>query len=116
MKKRIIFILPGLFAIAFISLVLIGNLGPSKACNDKKAFVNSAYKAVVIEKYLDKQNHNFRTIIFSNNHKLYTMVLVDDTSGYYEYSKAGDTIYKYQNSEYIDVNGMKKFKIHFDCK
>ncbi|WP_184550390.1 hypothetical protein [Mucilaginibacter sp. FT3.2] len=81
MKQKIIYILPGLFAIAFIALVLIGNVGPSEACKDRMDFVGSTYKAIVIKKYLDKENHNYKTILYSNN-KLSIMRLMDDTSGY----------------------------------
>src|ERR1700753_3743822 len=115
MENKIVYILPGLFVIVFICLVLIGNLGPSEACNEKKLFISSTYKAVVVKKYFDKQNHNFRTIVFSFHNKQFTMVLVDDTSGYFEHTNVGDTIYKGQNSEYIQV-GAKKFKVYFNCR
>jgi hypothetical protein len=116
MKRKIIYILPGLFAIAFIALVLIGNIGPSKACKDRMDFVGSTYKAIVIKKYLDKKNHNYKTILYSNSNKLSIMRLIDDTSGYYEFVKSGDSVYKLKHSEYINVNNIKKFKIYFDCK
>ena len=116
MKKRILYILPGLFGIAFISLVLIGNLGPSEACVDKKNFINSNYTGILKQKYLDKENHNYRTLVFSYNNTLFNMVLLDDTSGYYEYVKIGDTITKIKDNNYIQVNKSNKFKIYYNCK
>jgi spermidine/putrescine-binding protein len=115
MKKNLAYIFPGLFAVAFVSLVLVGNLGPSAACSEKKDFEGFNYTGIVNEKFNDKTNHNVRTLVFSVNQKLFNMILVDDTSGYYEYVKVGDTIIKLKNSDYIKVNHMKKFKIYFNC-
>ncbi len=115
MKFRLIYILPGLFAIALIALVLRGIFGPSEACYDKKLFVDSAYTGVIVKKYHDGENHNFRTILYSIGNKLSIMRLVDDTSGYYEFVKPGDSIYKLKNSEYINVNNTRTFTIYFDC-
>jgi hypothetical protein len=44
------------------------------------------------------------------------MRLFDDTSGYFEFVKSGDRIYQFKNSEFINVNNIKRFKIYFDCK
>ena len=114
--KKAIYIFPGLFALVPIVLLLIGNLGPSQPCKNKKEFILSAYKAVITDKYLDKKNHNYKTLLYSSNKKSFIMQFFDDTSGYYDYVKIGDTIYKTQNSDWIEVNGLKKFKIYFDCK
>jgi len=116
MGKKIIYILPGLLLVAFAALVLIGNIGPSRACKDKMEFAGSTYKGIVVKKYLDKENHNYKTILYSNSNKLSITRLIDDTSGYYEFVTSGDSIYKIKNSEYINVNNINKFKIYFDCK
>ncbi|WP_428329642.1 hypothetical protein [Mucilaginibacter sp.] len=116
MNNKLTYIFPALFIVAFIALVLIGNLGPSKPCSDKSEFINSTYNAIVINKYLDEKNHNFKTVLYSTNNKLIEIRFIDDTSGYYEFVKPGDSILKSKNTDLLTVNHIKRFRINFDCK
>lgn len=113
---KIVYVLPGIFALTFIALILVGNLGPSASCRDQRAFNDEEYTCIVKQKYVDKGNHDFRTLLLSDRNKLFKTIIVDDTSGYFEYVKPGDSIFKSKNSGYIWVNRAKKFKIYFICK
>jgi len=114
-KLKLIYILPGLFVAAFLTLVLIGNLGPSVACHDKLDFVKSSFNGMVLSKFLDRENHNYRTIIYSIKGDSVLTRLLDDTSAYFTTVKKGDIVEKKAGSEYLLVNKHDMFKINFDC-
>lgn len=75
---------------------------------------------IVIRKYRDSENHNYKTIeIKEESHKILKRNLTGDLSGLYEYISAGDSVYKPAGTLktlVIRVNEKKYFTIDFGCK
>lgn len=70
------------------------------ACKDLKTFKESTINCNVEDKYIDKTNHSFRTINFTNCDK---MIIISDTSGFYEFVSKGDYIVKPSKTDTVRV-------------
>jgi len=114
---KAIFITLSIVLFAFLSLVILGSCNiPSYDCQDEKDFKSQGYTYIIKSKFLDSADHGFRTLELYNKSGYNSFILVRDTSGFYEYVDAGDTISKKKNSNYLVVNGKRKFTIYFGCE
>jgi len=73
------------------------------------------YMGVVIRKYVDKSNHNWKTLIVENNCTEIKTIWNADKSGFFEFVNEGDSIVKISGSYMIQVYNnnflIKTFKI-----
>ncbi|WP_042479537.1 hypothetical protein [Solitalea canadensis] len=90
----------------------------SLACRKLEYFKKEEYQGIVMSKYLDQKNHSAQTIKMQGKND-YGIILARDTSGFYDYVKAGDSLIKIKGQEYIKVyrqdSILRQFKIYFGC-
>lgn len=104
--------------IIIISLLIIVNndkLNTSLACAKLEEFKNEEYDELVLRKYIDEENHQFRTIELNNKK---TLVLARDTSGFYNFIQQNDSIVKRKGTDILMVyrlNTVHRFKIYYGC-
>jgi|GEM_PF-4849082 len=68
---------------------------------DKKAseyYAEYEYNGVVVEKFIDKQQHDYRTVILEVDGKREILLLDFETTGIFEFIKVGDTLIKQKKS------------------
>jgi hypothetical protein len=114
---KLIYLIPGLFIIVLIVWISYAIFFvPTELCNLKDDFKKAGYVGIIKKKYEDHTNHSYKTLIIEINHNDYVMILPVDTSGYYGFVRIGDTVSKIKDSDYIQVNKSKRFKIYFACE
>lgn len=107
-----------LISIVLISLLIIVNndkFNTSLACAKSEEFKNQEYGGIMQKKYLDKDNHQVRTIKLKNEE---TIILARDTSIFYSFVQQNDSIVKERGMDFLNVYRMGKiykFKIYFGC-
>jgi len=79
------------------------------------------YDFVIIDKYLDKNEHSYPTLVVQDKqgHKTINQDLVFDISGLFDYLHIGDTLMKHKGEEYTKVikYGLDTtFKVDFGCR
>lgn len=55
---------------------------------------NDVYSGVVIKKFIDRQKHDYRTIIIEQENKEHTVIFSFVMGGLYEFIEVGDTLSK----------------------
>lgn len=116
-KKRKNYLLLGVSEIfldlVFITTAILLFLSlPSFNDNSCRAFAdfkNQEYKAVIVDKYYDKKEHSYPTLIYKdqNGNKIINQNLILDNSGLFDYVRIGDTLTKKKNEEYIQIKSAK---------
>jgi hypothetical protein len=85
------------------------------SCKDLEKFKLSQMDCVIKRKFIDRKNHSFRTIDFVNCE---SMVVIKDTSSFYDFISEGDSITKPLDTDTINVyreGQIYNFKIYFGC-
>ena len=116
-------LLRGLCGIIIISLVILylnnsDSLDLSTSCSNLDYFKQTVFHGRVIKKYVDQSNHRLKTIQIQDRDQVFEYVLIQDTSGFYEYVKPGDSLLKLKNDDHIKLirDGLnRKFKIWYGC-
>lgn len=106
----------------FLFFVIKGTIESSHSrCDVLNEFMPYNYNGLVIDKYVDSNNHSTKTVIIKNFDESVpdTLDLLDwDTTGvYYEINK-NDTIYKKQGTNTIHLsnkNGKSAYTLDFGC-
>jgi hypothetical protein len=78
-----------------------------------------SFNGLVIDKYNDKKNHNFPTILIDESGKQFDYTLQGDSSGLFEFLMISDSIKKKKGfNEYVVNRSGKKFSFLLDygCK
>ena len=94
------------------------SLGISLSCSNLEEFKRTEFNGQVVKKYVDQSNHNSKTIQIQDHDHVFEYVLIQDTSGFYEYVKPGDSLLKFKNDDHIKLMRDKlsrKFKIWYGC-
>lgn len=91
------------------------------ACNRFKDFKSEELNAVVINKYLDSNEHSYSTLILEDKNGIITknQDLVTDRSGLFDYILIGDTITKQGGTEFVKIVNAKRdstFQTDFGCE
>lgn len=95
------------------------NQGSNVACYAQKYFNSLELEGVVINKFLDKENHLIKTLEVNSNSKIIRIFLTRDKSGLYEYILIGDSILKSNESLKCSIKRVdttKEFIIDFGCQ
>lgn len=80
-----------IWAIIFISIVIIYKFGlPSPECRVENRYKSDSYNGVIIKKFIDHDNHNYRTLVLKNGRK----IVIIEKSGFFNYVQIGDSINK----------------------
>lgn len=88
----------------------------SEACKRQNDFDQKVFKGIVFKKYLNTENHGYPMVKIKGVDDLN---LVIDTSGFFRFVKAGDSVVKGKDSPYLNVIRQKsthRFKINFFCE
>lgn len=91
------------------------------ACKALANFKNQEYKVVVIDKFLDKNQHSYPTLILQdqNGNKITNQDFIFDKSGFFNYVQKGDTLIKSKNNTVINLINMKVdtlIRIEYKCE
>lgn len=85
-------------------------------CRAEKRALDQDFKGVLMDKYLDSLNHNYRTIeIKSESGLKKSWFLTMEQSGVYNKLNIGDRIVKEKGQLKITVNN-KNYNLRFNCK
>jgi hypothetical protein len=106
------------FGLAFLSsaIFLFSSL-PSlndSACNAYKEFRSQEYKVVIVDKYIDKKEHSYPTLICKDlkANRIVNHNLVHDVSGFFKFVSIGDTLIKQKNEIGINIKNAKTDTIY----
>jgi len=78
-------------------------------------YIEKEYFGRITDKFYDKDNHNYRTIMYNHNEKL---IFTIEKSGLFEFAKINDSISKNRGSNIVKIyrnNKAYDFKIDFGC-
>jgi hypothetical protein len=120
MKNRTKYILLSLFLCFLFIVVHQFKKGPHKACEQRTANIKSLYlQGIVTNKYEDKENHGYETVVVKNEYSESTFRLIGDKSTLFDSICIGDSIYK--NSGTMDFllvmdTLQMTFTVDFDCE
>lgn len=85
-------------------------------CKEKEEFIKSSFECQVNKKYVDYENHAFRTINFLDCKSF--ILKGSETSGLFEFVNEGDILMKkYGTEEVVVIRGDEQFvfKIYLPC-
>lgn len=92
---------------------------PSHLCNLYAEFKQSDYRGILLNKYIDNENHNTRTIVIKSGENVFTMILPRDTSLFYNTVMIGDSVIKRKGDEFIAIQhnySLLRFKLKWGCE
>ncbi len=100
--------------IALVLVIILVNLfGPDYNEIKNQAYKSlqfDVYRGIVVEKYLDRDNHNYPSIRIMNEQGIQTVRLQLDKSGLYEFIEKNDSIVKEYGSYEVKVYRNNKTK------
>lgn len=73
-----------------------------------KSMGTSKFEGILIEKYLDKKNHNHATLKLENSSGEKSIILTRDKSELFDFVKIGDSIIKEYDNEYVKIVRQEK--------
>lgn len=119
-RKNYKLILRGLIAIIVLSiLTALTFLFDLKnfSCDSYKDFLKKEVSGIVVDKFVDKPNHNFQTIVIEKNGKNFNDIdLSIHNSGFFDSVRVGDLIQKIKGDSitYLQRNKIEviEFRIH----
>jgi hypothetical protein len=89
------------------------------ACDAFKIFKAQKFNAIVINKYIDKEQHSCPTLILKINGKTEKYAdLVFDRTNFFEFVKNGDTLNKNNNDSLLHIRNLNldtAFALNFGC-
>ena len=90
------------------------------ACNRFKDFKSYKYDYLVINKYLDSNEHSYPTLILQDGKgdRFQNQDLIDDNSGLFQFLSVGDSIQKRKGDSVVNVIRNKldtTIKVNFGC-
>ena len=117
-KLLIYIIFFGLFLISispFIKNVLQSN------CNAFKEFLSTSYKGVVVNKFINSEQHSAETVEIKsfNSNDISTLILDFDITDFYNQIKTNDTILKEVGKDTVFImnkKGKQMYILDFNCK
>jgi len=79
-----------------------------------KQFRSQEYKVVIIDKYIDKKEHSYPTLIYKDlkGNRIIDQNLVHDVSGFFNFVSIGDTLIKQKNGISINIKNTKTDTIY----
>ena len=110
-----------LVSFLIVSVWLLNKINNHGSCNDAEEMEQkNYYNGVVIKKYIDKNNHNYKIVEIKGLDRQVHKELMDwDKSGLFEYIEKGDSIVKELNTLKVSVFRDKVeffFLIDYKCR
>lgn len=84
----------------FMNIVEFPNMEFEKAIN---AYKNQKYSGTVLNKFIDRNEHNFHKIILHENGRERTILLDIEIGGLYKFIQLGDSIIKKENELFVHI-------------
>ena len=85
-------------------------------CREKERARDQSFNGDLKDKYLDSQNHNYRTIVIRTDSGLKkSWFLTMEQSGVFDKLNIGDSIVKEKGQLTITINSIN-FNLKYDCK
>ncbi len=114
-KAKFLYII---ISLIIVSVWLINKVYNHGNCHDaeKMEFKNN-YKGIVLKKYIDNENHNYKIVEIQNG-RIHKELMDWDKSGLFEFVQKGDSILKELNTLEVKVfrNNVKTtFIIDYGC-
>jgi hypothetical protein len=106
-----------LFAIACMITIILTVGQTSNICEmHKDLFFAHIRSGVVIEKFIDKENHSFETIVIKDGDTSLTLLLIPDANDRdFDHINVSDSITKSANSFRFIINKKYEFEFQIDC-
>lgn len=110
------------FIVSFIVLVAAGIKEANDApCNSYKDFKSYTYDYLIINKYVDLNEHSYRTLILQdgNGNKFKNLDLNFDQSELFEFISIGDSIKKAKGTDLVNILNSKidtTLEVDFGCE
>ena len=107
-----------LFAIAGMITILLTLGKTSNICEmHEDLFLAHLRSGVIVDKFVDKANHSFETVVIKEGDKSFTLLLVPDANDkYFEYIQTNDKITKDPNSFRFTINEKYEFEFQIECE
>lgn len=122
MKIRVLILITGLTILYFVFFKILPYLDKKyHGCYIYQDINDQEMKSIVVEKLIDKANHNEETIIFSDGKKsIKKMIFPGYLEDMYFYLNIGDSVIKRKNSIYYRVKSKltgkdTTFKLEVTC-
>lgn len=124
MKNRFLFIILGLVFLVFLVFFALAktdwtSLFLDVHCSEKKMMNDYEFNGVLLQKFNDYANHNYKAILvkdFTLNKEL-KLYFVNEKSDFYNLVNTKDTLLKTRNSLVIvDISQKREFKLLYDCE
>lgn len=96
------------------------SLREESLCETMRIAKNESFRGVLIKKFKDKKNHNYKTALINQNGELLesTIFVLDETDAY-DYLKEGDSIIKEENSLLVKISRhteRNEFELYYGCE
>lgn len=105
MKKKLIYLTP-ILLIAVVFILLSYNKG-SLICDRFSLFQGISYSGVVVQKFIDRENHAYPTVIIKDSSDVLVKInLMFDTNNVYDAINIGDTIQKVKGVNFFVRNSI----------
>ena len=104
----------------FTKTELSMNILKASLCDNEKDGEDEHFSGIVINKYIDYENHAYKTIKFTSNEKVNESILfVLDKSSAYDFIAEGDSIAKNKGDLMVRVYRdftLREFKLDYGCE
>lgn len=99
-----------------IAFYIYNNESPSAVRNEKfKHDLFLSLKGLLVDKFIDYENHEYKTCMIQDNIDTLTVLLNFDQSGLFNYLQVGDSVFKIRGDSLIIVKRRSNIK-HFYLK
>jgi len=102
----IIFVISSVFIVTFFTLWGVENIpSQEELCKAGVDFYKQeAYTGIVIDKFIDKEQHNYKKVIIEEDFNDKVVYLDADVGGVYNYIMIGDSLMKNKGELFLLVN------------
>lgn len=109
-----VLIIPGVMLYIIVTLIFRpeGDQLQEIRCNNKKRATEEAFEGVIVSKFLDEENHLYKTIEYSNSNGVFRSYLfATETSRLYDSVIVGDKVVKQGGSLEVTIQREGKDKV-----
>lgn len=110
-KEKILSLIFLIIGVLFLNFLLSNT--DQIVCWKFDQFKKEYYSGRIVDKYIDKWNHNDRVLIVETENDTLKLFFNKDVSSFYEEVRINDEVEKRIGSNEIKVNGVNSFKIYY---
>jgi uncharacterized membrane protein len=98
-----------IFLLSYFDIINIFSSREEIRCERKERAKSMAWDGIIVDKYIDKENHNAKMLIIDNGEVglSKTSILTIDSSGLFDTIEVGDSIAKYSGELSVRLTGLR---------